>query len=110
MTEYLAEFKQWIISLGEKHHVNPLILGSLYFVSKVTLVYLLAWIVKRVRAKKPVLVQILMVGISFCIPYSYLMIAGRDLPFWVYLFAGLVFTLGAYTIWRKVIAGAKEME
>jgi hypothetical protein len=102
MGNLITEIKDWVISLGEKHQVNPLLLGSLYLVSKIALVCFLGWTVKNLRAKKPILLPLLLACISFSVPYSYLIIAGRNIPFWVYGFIGLVFVYGGYVIWKKV--------
>ncbi|WP_121245121.1 hypothetical protein [Mucilaginibacter phyllosphaerae] len=102
MMDYLTQFKEWVISLGEKHDVDPLTLGSLYFISKVSCFTLLGFVLKNIRAKKPFLTLVLLAGVCFTIPYVYIMIVGRNIPFWVYILIGLIFTYGAYSIWKKV--------
>jgi hypothetical protein len=102
MTDYLTLFKDWVIGLGEKHEVDPLILGCLYLVSKLCFFTSLGWVLKTLRAKKPVLTPLLVACISFSMPYLYLVIAGRNLSVWVYIFIALMFTYGGYSIWKKV--------
>jgi hypothetical protein len=102
MTEYLTLFKDWVISLGEKHEVDPLILGSLYLVSKLCFFSFLGWTLKTLRAKKPILMPLLFASVSFSIPYLYLIIAGRNISVWVYIFIGAMFIYGAFSIWKKV--------
>jgi fatty acid desaturase len=104
MMDHLIQFKEWVISLGEKHQVNPLVLGSLYFISKLSFVTLMALTIKNIRAKKPVRMLILFAGISFSLPYVYLIIAGRNIPLWVYVFIIFIFIYCGYMIWRKVTA------
>jgi ABC-type enterochelin transport system permease subunit len=102
MEHYFHLFKDWVIGLGEKHEVDPLILGSLYLVSKLCLVFFLGWVVKNLRAKKAFLTPLLCACVSFSTPYLYLIIAGRNLSVWVYIFIGLIFIYGSYTIWKTV--------
>ncbi|MES2428048.1 MAG: hypothetical protein V4560_13795 [Bacteroidota bacterium] len=102
MMDYLIQFKEWVISLGEKHQVNPLILGSLYFASKLLFVSFLGWMIKNMRAKKPLLTIILLAGVSFSLPYMYLIIAGRNIPVWVHGFIAAMFIYGGFIIWKKV--------
>lgn len=102
MTEYITLFKDWIIGLGERHEVDPLTLGSLYLISKVCFFSFLAWVVKNFRAKKVILIPLLFASLSFSLPYLYLIIAGRNISIWVYLFIGLMFIYGGYTIWKKI--------
>jgi hypothetical protein len=102
MMEYITPLKEWIIGLGEKHEVDPLILGSLYLVSKLCFFSLLAWVIKNLRRKKPLLVPLLLASVSFTLPYMYLIIAGRNISVWVYIFIALMFIYGGYSIWKKI--------
>jgi hypothetical protein len=102
MWDYVVQLKEYVISLGEKHEVDPLILGSLYLVSKLSFFSLLGWVIKNMRAKKPFMMQLLFACISFSMPYLYIIIAGRNISVWVYVFIACVFTYGGYTIWKKV--------
>jgi hypothetical protein len=104
MMEYLEQFKEWVVTLGEKHGVNPLLLGCLYLTSKVSLFTLLGFAIRNIRAKRPAITLLLLAGISFCIPYTYIIIAGRNLAIWVYFLIGFIFAYGAYTIWKKATA------
>ena len=102
MMEYITLLKEWIIELGEKHEVDPLILGSLYLVSKLCFFSLLAWVIKNLRGKKPLLIPLLLASLSFSLPYMYLIIAGRNISVWVYIFIALMFIYGGYSIWKKI--------
>ena len=106
MEEYLKLFKDFVVSLGEKHQVDPLLLGCLYLVSKVSLVFFLGWALKNLRAKKTFSTQLIIASVSFSLPYLYLIIAGRNLSVWVYVFIGAMFVYGGYSIWRKIATKA----
>ncbi len=108
MTEYLTLFKDWVIGLGEKHGVDPLVLGSLYLCSKVLFFSLLGWTIKRFRAKQPFLIPLLMAFVSFSLPYIYLIIAGHHISIWVYVFIACVFMYGGFTIWKKLTAKPED--
>jgi hypothetical protein len=83
MMEYVILFKDWVIALGEKHGVDPLLLGCLYLFSKLCFFSFLGWVIKNLRAKKPFVVPLLFAAMSFSIPYLYLIIAGRNISVWV---------------------------
>jgi hypothetical protein len=102
MADYITIIKDWIVALGEKHEVDPLILGSLYLFSKLCFFTCLGWVIKNLRARKPFFTQLLLASVSFSIPYLYLIIAGRNLSVWVYICIGLMFIYGGYSIWKKV--------
>lgn len=100
--EYLTLFKDWVIGLGEKHEVDPLLLGSLYLISKLCFFTFLGWVIKNLKEKKPFFTPLLLAAVSFSLPYLYLVIAGRNLSIWVYLFIGFMFIYGGFSIWKKV--------
>jgi hypothetical protein len=102
MTEYLTLLKDWIIALGDKHDVDPLLLGCLYLVSKLSFFTFIGLLLRNLRAKKPIVTIILLAAVSFSLPYVYLIIAGRNIPVWVYFFIGCMFIYGGYSIWKKV--------
>lgn len=102
MADYLTLFKDWVIRLGEKHEVDPLILGSLYLISKLCFFSFLGWTVKNLRAKRPILIPLLLASVSFSLPYLYMVIAGRNISVWVYVCIGLMFVYGGYSIWKKI--------
>ena len=108
MIEYLELIREWVIELGEKHDVDPLTLGGLYLVSKVSFLFFLGWALKNLRAKKTLLVQVLLAAVSFSIPYMYLIIAGRNIPVWVYVFIVLMFGYGGFSIWKKITANSTD--
>lgn len=106
MTDYITLFKDWVIALGEKHEVDPLLIGILYLVSKICFFSFLGWVIKVFRAKKPILIPLLLASLSFSLPYLYLIIAGRNISVWVYVFIGLMFVYGGFSIWKKITAKA----
>jgi hypothetical protein len=107
MGDYITAFKDWLIALGERHSVDPLLLGCLYLVSKVGLVSFLAWAVKNLRAKKPIIAPLSFAGACFSLPYLYLVIAGENISVWVYVFIGSMFMYGGFMIYRKIAAAGQ---
>ncbi len=69
-----------------KHEVDPLLLGSLYLVSKLCFFTFLGWTLKNIRAKKPIMLPLLFAGISFSIPYLYLSSRGVIFLFGLYVY------------------------
>lgn len=102
MDEYIILIKDWITELGEKHDVDPLTLGCIYLVSKICFFSLLGWVLKNLRSKKPFTTQLLFACLFFSLPYMYIIIAGRNISIWVYLFMAALFTSGAFSIWKKI--------
>jgi hypothetical protein len=102
MQEYYTLIKDWFLSMGENHGVDPLLLGIMYVCSKVFLFSFLGWVVKNLRTRKPVVLPLLLASVSFSVPYTYLIVAGRNIPLWVYVFIILMFSYAAWSIWKKI--------
>ncbi|GAA4912069.1 hypothetical protein [Mucilaginibacter defluvii] len=102
MEEYFNSFSDWLTALGDEYDVDPLTLGILYFISKPTFIGSLVWTANRARRKASVLVPILISAIAFSIPYVYIILVGRNIPKWVYVFIALMFVYGTYTIRKKL--------
>ncbi|MBE9586395.1 hypothetical protein IM792_18220 [Mucilaginibacter sp. JRF] len=102
MQEYFSDFTDWLTSFGDEYDVDPLTLGILYLISKPSFIGCLIWTANRARLKAPVLVPILFSAMAFSIPYVYIIIAGRNIPVWVYIFIACMFVYGAYTIRKKL--------
>lgn len=100
--EWWLLLKEWFLSLGERYHVNPYIFGSIY-VGAIPLFFLcLGWTVKNLKNRKPFVLPVLLTGIHFVSAYIYLIIAGRNIPFWVYVFIVAMVVYGAYSTVVKI--------
>ncbi|MBD1395260.1 hypothetical protein [Mucilaginibacter glaciei] len=104
MADYITLIKDWIIELGEKHDVDPLTLGCIYLVSKVCFFTTLGLALRNLKAKRPFVTHLLIACSFFSFPYMYIIIAGRNISVWVYLFMAALFISGAFSIWKKVTA------
>lgn len=100
--EWWEAVKDWFLSLGDKYNVNPYIFGGIY-VGAIPLFFLcLSWTIKNMRRKKPFTVPLLLTGFCFVSAYLYLILVGRNIPTWVYLFIGLMVAYGIYSTVKKI--------
>ncbi len=95
-------FKEWFMSLGDKYNVNPFIFGGIYLGAVPFFFLSLAWVVRNIRRKKSTVIPVLLTGFFFISAYLYLIIAGRNIPIWVYVFIGAMVLYGVYSTVRKV--------
>ena len=95
-------FYTWFMGLGAQYGVNPLVFGAIYVGAIPFFTLSLAWLVRNIRQKKPVVVPALFTGFFFISAYLYLIIAGRNVPFWVYLFIALLVGFGAWSTIKKI--------
>ncbi len=104
--EWWEAFKEWFLSLGEKYNVNPYIFGGIYIGAIPFFFLCLGWTIKNIKNKKPFVLPLLLTGFCFVSAYLYLIIAGKNIPVWVYIFIGVMIAYSIYstvkTIKKKV--------
>ncbi len=100
-------FKEWFLSLGEKYNVNPFIFGSIYLGAIPFFFLSVAWTVKNIRNKKSVILPVMLTGFFFISAYLYLIIAGKNIPVWVYIFIGSLIGYGVYSTIQKIKSKTK---
>lgn len=100
--EWWNSVKDWFFSLGEQYGVDPIIFGSIY-VGAIPFFFLsLSWLIRNIRRKKTIVLPVLCTGLFFISAYLYLIIAGRNIPVWVYIFIAILVLYGAYSTYIKV--------
>jgi glycopeptide antibiotics resistance protein len=100
--EWWEATKDWFLSLGEKYNVNPIVFGSIYVGAIPFFFASLTWLIKRLRKGKPIVLQVLLTCFFFISAYLYLIIAGKNIPAWVYLFIGAMVIYGIASTVKKV--------
>ena len=95
----------WLIttttSLSGQYGVNPVVFGLLYFGSMPLFALSLGWWWRSARQGRSTLLPMLTTGLLFIAAYLYVLIAGRNLPTWVYFFMAAMLLLGSLTTWRS---------
>ena len=93
---------QHIAQIGAHYGVNPLLFAVLYFAHHPLFWGTMAWLAARVRAKKP-LGGIVALGVFFWfLPYTYVFVFGRGLPWWVYALAAAAIAAGGTHAVREI--------
>lgn len=100
--QWWETFKHWFLSLGENYGVNPYIFGGIY-IGAIPLFFLcLSWSVRNIRNKKQFVIPVLLTGLCFVSAYLYLIIAGKNIPVWVYIFIAVMVLYGVYSTFKKI--------
>ncbi len=94
--------QNWFLSLGESYGVNPLIFGAIYVGAIPFFSASIAWLVRNYRRGKSVVPPLLAAMFFFISAYLYLIIAGKNVPLWVYGFVVLLLVVGARSTYKKV--------
>ena len=97
-----SNVQEWFFSLGDKYGVDPVIFGIIYVGAIPFFLLSLGWLIRNIRSQKPVVLPVLFTGLFFVSAYLYLIIAGRNIPVWVYLFIAALVLYGTYSTWMKV--------
>ena len=101
-------FKEWFLKLGEHYHVNPYIFGSIYIGAIPFFFLSLTWTIKKMKQKKSFVVPLLLTGFFFVSAYLYLVLAGKNIPLWVYIFILLLIGYGVFNIIKKIKTNLHE--
>ncbi|MCZ6693474.1 MAG: hypothetical protein O6939_06185 [Bacteroidetes bacterium] len=102
MMTWWEAFKDWFLGLGSQYGVDPIIFGSIYLGAIPFFTLSLAWLVKNIRSKKSIVLPVLSTGFFFVSAYLYLVIVGRNIPLWVYIFIVGLILFGIYSTIKKV--------
>src|SRR6056297_2298865 len=98
----------WFMSLGEEYGVNPVIFGVIYVGAIPFFTLSIAWLVKNYRKGVSIVMPVLSASFFFISAYLYLMIAGKNVPFWVYGVVIAMLLYGAWSTYRNVKSKVKE--
>ncbi len=110
MAELFETIKIWFFGLGENYGVNPIIFGSIYVGAIPFFTISIGWLVRNYRKKKSIILPALTATFFFISAYLYLIIAGRNVPIWVYAVVIMMVIVGAYSTINKVKGRIKETE
>lgn len=98
----IAEVYGWMLSLGARYGVDPIIFGAIYIGAIPFFLLSIGWLVQRVRARRSLVVPLLSAGFWFVSAYLYLAIAGHDIPAWAWVLLGLLVAYGLISTIRNV--------
>lgn len=107
--EWWETIKHWFLSLGENYGVNPYIFGGIYVGAIPFFFICLSWTIKNIKQKKSFVLPLLLTGLFFISAYLYLIIAGKNIPVWVYIFIGIMILYGVYSTLKKIKRQRKQI-
>lgn len=102
MQEFFLILKDWVLEIGIQYGVNPILFGSIYVGAIPLFTGSIGWLIRNYRLKQPIILPAIFTIFFYICSYIYLIIAGKNVPGWVYLLlAGLV-GLSLISIYRQV--------
>ena len=101
---------EWFLGLGAEYGVNPYVFGAIYVGAIPLFTASVAWLVRNARTGRSVVVPALAAGFWFVSAYLYLIVAGENVPWWVYAFVAVLVVGGAWSTVRSVRAKVAEAQ
>lgn len=92
----------WFLSLGAEYGVNPIVFGAIYVGAIPFFTLSVAWLVRNLRQQRSLVLPVLSASFFFVSAYLYLLIAGKNIPLWVYGFVAAMIAFGVYATVQKV--------
>ena len=92
----------WFLGLGAQYGVDPLVFGAIYVGAIPFFTLSVGWLVRNLRRKRSIVLPTLSAGFFFVSAYLYLLVAGRNIPVWVYLVIAALVGFGVVSTVRKV--------
>ena len=102
MTDLLARLQDWVLGLGAEYGVDPVVFGAIYIGAIPFFLLSIAWLVRRLRAGRSIVLPVLCAGLCFVSAYLYLAIVGRGIPLWVWVVLALLVVYGVFSTVKDV--------
>jgi ABC-type Co2+ transport system permease subunit len=93
---------EWLGSLGEEYGVDPVVYAILYVGAAPFFFGSLTWLIRRHRERRSAMAPAVSAAFFFSLPALYVVVAGRDLPAWVYLVLAALAVVGTVAAVRRV--------
>ncbi len=100
---------EWFIGLGGEYGVNPYIFGGIYVGAIPFFFASVGWMVHNLKKKRSIMPPVFAACCCAISAYVYLMIAGENLPLWVYILIAALILAGIYSTLKKVRSKMKEI-
>jgi peptidoglycan/LPS O-acetylase OafA/YrhL len=104
----LDDLVAWLGGLSDGYGVDPLIYAILYVGSAPFFFGSLAWLIRRLRRREAILLPAASTVLFFSLPTLYVVVAGRNLPWWIYAALVVLAVLGAIAAVRRVRAALQR--
>ena len=99
---------EWLMGLSANYNVNPYILAGIYVGAIPFFTLSVAWIIRNKRRGDSITLPVISTGFFLSSAYLYLMIAGENVPLWVYVLIIALLGYGMYSTFNKIKNTQKE--
>ena len=99
---------EWLMGLSANYNVNPYIFAGIYVGAIPFFTLSVAWIIRNKRSGRSITWPVISTGFFLSSAYLYLMIAGENVPLWVYVLIIALLGYGMYSTFNKIKNTQKE--
>ena len=98
----LETIHEWVMGLSADYSVNPYIFAAIYVGAIPFFTLSVAWILKNLKQEKPIAFPVLSTGFCLSSAYLYLLVAGENIPYWVYMLVIFLLAYGLYSTYQRI--------
>ncbi|MBA3682636.1 MAG: hypothetical protein H0W73_15965 [Bacteroidetes bacterium] len=88
--------KNYYTTIGLKYHVDPVIFVAIHVVATPLFIAAVAWIVHNHKKKRSIFIPSLVAAFVFNAANIYLIIFGKNIPYWIYLIIAVTTIISSY--------------
>jgi len=110
--EYMSwweTIKNYYITLGERYAVDPLLFVGIHVVATPLFAAAVWWIVYNKKKKRSLLLPSIVAAFIFNAANIYLIIYGRNIPWWIYAIVIITTIISTWVTVRKIRHKLKEV-
>ena len=105
----ITTFWHYILAMGAKHGVNPTVFAVLYIIHHPLFWGTVTWIVVRVKRRLVIWPHCILAAAFWLMPYTYIALSVKNLPWYVEVGIGIVFLFGLYKAVQEVRKKIREI-
>lgn len=110
MNEFITTVIDWFLDLGNQYGVNPIIFGSIYVGAIPFFTLSVGWLVRNFKKGKSIILPAISSEFFFVSSYLYLIVAGENVPWWVYILIIAIISVAGYSTIKKIKARVSSNE
>ncbi|MCC5941491.1 MAG: hypothetical protein JJU37_08105 [Balneolaceae bacterium] len=100
--EIIEPAYSWLMGLGENYGVNPIIFAVIYVGAIPFFSLSIVWLTYNYKRGVSIVLPLLSAMFFFISAYLYLLIAGENVPWWVYIIVFVILLTGSWTTYKKI--------
>ena len=102
MQKIWHSIQQYYFAIGKNFHVDPVIFLGIHIIATPLFLLSIAWLIKNYRQQKSVVIPTIVSAFIFSAANIYLVIFGKNIPWWIYLILAATTIISGYFSYRKV--------